>query len=53
MGIFLDLTKAFDVRVINHKLLPAKLELCGLRGKIHSWMSSHLTAGTDLWKYSN
>jgi hypothetical protein len=32
MGIFLDLTKAFDV--INHKLLRTKLELHGL---IHSW----------------
>jgi hypothetical protein len=37
MGIFLDLTKAFDV--INHNLLLSKLELYGLRGKIHEWMS--------------
>jgi hypothetical protein len=38
--IFLYLTKAFDV--INQKLL-AELEQYGLRGKIHSWMSSYIT----------
>jgi hypothetical protein len=41
MGIFLDLTKAFDV--INQDLLPTKLELYVLRGKIRAWMSSYLT----------
>jgi hypothetical protein len=45
MGIFLDLTKAFDV--INHKLLLTTFELYGLRGKIHSWMSSYLTGRTQ------
>jgi hypothetical protein len=45
MGIYLDLTKAFDV--INHKLLLAKLEQHGLRGKIYSWMSSYLTGRTQ------
>jgi hypothetical protein len=45
MGIFLDLTKAFDV--LNHKLLLAKLELNGLAGKIHSWMNSCLTGRTQ------
>jgi hypothetical protein len=51
MGIFLYLTKASDV--INHKLLLARLELYGLRGKIHSWMSLYLTGRTqfvEMWQ---
>jgi hypothetical protein len=45
MGIFLDLTKAFDV--INHKLLLAKLELNELTGKIHPWINPCLTGRTE------
>jgi hypothetical protein len=48
MDILLDLTTAFDV--IYHTLLLAKLELYGLRGKIHSWMSSYLTGRTQFVK---
>jgi hypothetical protein len=45
MGTFLDLTKASDV--MHRKLLLAKLELYGLRGKIHSCMNSYRTGRTQ------
>jgi hypothetical protein len=44
MGIFLDLTNVSDVTNV------AYLEQYGLRGKVHSWMGSHLTGRTQFVK---
>jgi hypothetical protein len=41
MGIFLDLTKAYDI--INHNKLLAKLDNYGLRDTINLWVISYLT----------
>jgi hypothetical protein len=39
MGIFFNLTKAYHV--INHNTLLIKLDHCGLRWTINSWISSY------------
>jgi hypothetical protein len=41
VGIFFDLTKAYDV--IDHDILCEKLDHYGIRGKINVWLKSYLT----------
>jgi hypothetical protein len=41
IGIFLDLTKAYDV--LNHKLLLSKLNSYGVRGVANLWFESYLS----------
>jgi len=41
IGIFIDLTKAYDV--LNHKLLVEKLFYYGIRGSTNLWFRSYLT----------
>lgn len=41
-GLFLDIKKAFDT--VDHNTLLQKLFNCGIRGIVHKWFQSYLTA---------
>jgi retron-type reverse transcriptase len=41
IGLFLDLTKAYDI--LNHQILLEKLDLYGIRGITNKWFHFHLS----------
>jgi hypothetical protein len=45
VGIFLDLSKAYDV--IKYKRLLDKLDSYGIRGSVNTWFQSYLTNRTQ------
>ena len=50
-GIFLDLTKAFDL--INHDILLHKLPYFGIRGTVWDWFNSYLDDRYQFTSYNN
>ena len=51
MGVFLDLSKAFDT--LDHLVLIAKLERYGIRGNMLDWFRSYLSGRSLVAKISN
>jgi hypothetical protein len=50
IGIFLDLSKAYDV--INHETILDKLDSYGVRGTINNWFKSYLSRRTQVMEIS-